>query len=108
MPRKCLPSSPGSRGPSARSWPTTSSLLTRSYLTSTYKIPVLQFGEEDVRALLSQVTRRAPQAVRHAKNVLSCAFAYGKEHIHGVKSNPCQGVKVTVPNPAEPEPNRVG
>jgi argonaute-like protein implicated in RNA metabolism and viral defense len=71
--------------------------LTRSYLTSTYKIPVLQFGE-DVRALLSQVTRRAPQAVRHAKNVLSCAFAYGKEHIHGVKSNPCQGVKVTVPN----------
>src|ERR1700704_3844450 len=71
--------------------------LTRSYLTSTYKIPVLQFGEEDVRALLSQVTRRAPQAVRHAKNVLSCAFAYGKEHIHGVKSNPCQGVKVTVP-----------
>src|SRR4029078_11849759 len=30
-------------------------------------------------------------------NVLSCAFAYGKEHIHGVKSNPCQGVKVTVP-----------
>lgn len=50
-----------------------------------------------MRALLSQVTRRAPQAVRHAKNVLSCAFAYGKEHIHGVKSNPCQGVKVTVP-----------
>jgi hypothetical protein len=49
--------------------------LTRSYLTPTYKIPVLQFGEEEVRALLSQVTRRAPQAVRHAKNVLSCAFA---------------------------------
>lgn len=71
--------------------------LTRSYLTPAYKIPVLQFGEEDVRALLSQVTRRAPQAVRHAKNVLSSAFAYGKEHIHGVKSNPCQGVKVTVP-----------
>jgi hypothetical protein len=71
--------------------------LTPSYLTPTYKIPVLQFGEEDVRALLSQVTRRVPQAVRHAKNVLRCAFAYGKEHIHGVKSNPCQGVKVTVP-----------
>jgi hypothetical protein len=35
--------------------------------------------------------------VRHAKNVLSCAFAYGKERIHGVKSSPCQGVKVTVP-----------
>src|SRR6202140_255254 len=71
--------------------------LTRSYLTPAFKIPVLQFGEEDVRALLSQVTRRAPQAVRHAKNVLSCAFVYGREHIHGVKSNPCQGVKVTVP-----------
>jgi len=71
--------------------------LTRSYLTPTYKIPVLQFGEEDVRALLSQITRRAPQSVRHAKNVLSCAFVYGKEHIHGVRSNPCQGVKVTVP-----------
>ena len=24
-------------------------------------------------------------------------FVYGREHIHGVKSNPCQGVKVTVP-----------
>ena len=71
--------------------------LTRSYLSPAFKIPVLQFGEEDVRALLSQVTRRAPQAVRHAKNVLSCAFVYGREHIHGVKSNPCQGVKVTVP-----------
>jgi len=71
--------------------------LTRSYLIPSYKIRVLQFGEEDVRSLLSQVTRRAPQAVRHAKNVLSCAFAYGKEHIHGVKANPCQGVKVTVP-----------
>jgi integrase len=71
--------------------------LTRSYLTPAFKIPVLQFGEEDVRTLLSQITRRAPQAVRHAKNVLSCAFAYGKEHIHGVRSNPCQGVKVTVP-----------
>ncbi len=34
--------------------------LTRSYLTPAYKIPVFQFGEEDVRALLSQVTRRAP------------------------------------------------
>jgi integrase len=71
--------------------------LTRSYLTPAFKIPVLQFGEEDVRTLLSQITRRAPHAVRHAKNVLSCAFAYGREHIHGVKSNPCQGVKVTVP-----------
>jgi integrase len=71
--------------------------LTRSYLTPVFKIPVLQFGEEDVRTLLSQITRRAPHAVRHAKNVLSCAFAYGREHIHGVKSNPCQGVKVTVP-----------
>jgi hypothetical protein len=71
--------------------------LTRSYLNPAFKVPVLQFGEEDVRALLSQVTRRAPQAVRHAKNVLSCAFAYGKEHIHGVQANPCQGVKVTVP-----------
>jgi integrase len=71
--------------------------LTRSYLTPAFKIPVLQFGEEDVRTLLSQITRRAPQAVRHAKNVLSCAFSYGKEHIHGVRSNPCQGVKVTVP-----------
>jgi integrase len=71
--------------------------LTRSYLTPAFKVPVLQFGEEDVRALLSQITRRAPQAVRHAKNVLSCAFEYGKEHIHGVQANPCQGVKVTVP-----------
>ncbi|MEA2603385.1 MAG: hypothetical protein QOF89_4377 [Acidobacteriota bacterium] len=50
-----------------------------------------------MRGLLSQVTKRVPQAVRHAKNVLSCAFEYGKEHIHGVKSNPCKGIKVTVP-----------
>jgi integrase len=71
--------------------------ITRSYLTPVFKVPALQFGEEDVRALLSQVTRRAPQAVRQAKNVLSCAFEYGKEHIHGIQANPCPGVKVTVP-----------
>jgi integrase len=70
---------------------------TRTYLTLVFKAPVLQFGEDDVRGLLSQVTKRAPQAVRHAKSILSCAFEYGKEHIHGVKSNPCKGIKVTVP-----------
>jgi integrase len=70
---------------------------TRAYLTPVFKVPVLQFGEEDVRGLLSQVTKRAPQAVRRVKTVLSCAFNYGKEHIHGVRSNPCRDVKVTVP-----------
>ena len=69
----------------------------RNYLSPSFRIPVLQFKEEDARALLSQVTKRAPQAVRSAKSILSCAFNYGKEHVHGVTSNPCQGVKITVP-----------
>lgn len=70
---------------------------TRAYLALVFNASVLEFGEDDVRGLLSQVTKRAPQAVRHTKSVLSCAFEYGKEHIHGVRSNPCKGVKVTVP-----------
>lgn len=60
------------------------------------KIPVSLFTEEDVRVLLSEVTKRAPQGVREVKKVLSCAFTYGKAHIPGVKSNPCIGVPVTV------------
>jgi integrase len=67
------------------------------YLTSGFRIPVLQFQEEDARALFSQISKQAPQAVRSAKTVLSGAFNYGREHVHGVKSNPCQGIKVTVP-----------
>jgi len=69
---------------------------TRSYLAPVFKLPLLQFGEDDVRNLLSALTKSAPQCVRSAKSVLSCAFEYGKEHFQGVKRNPCQGVKVTV------------
>jgi integrase len=69
---------------------------TRAYLAPAFKVPILQFGEDDVRNLLSALTKRAPQCVRSAKTVLSCAFEYGKEHIQGIKLNPCRGVKVTV------------
>jgi integrase len=68
----------------------------RAYLSGIFKVPVLQFQEEDVRNLLSGVTKRAPQSVRATKSLLSCAFDYGKAHIHGVKTNPCNGLKVTV------------
>jgi integrase len=61
------------------------------------KTPLEAFGEEDVRALLSDVTRRAPQSVREVKKVLSCAFTWAKAHVPGVKVNPAQNVPVTVP-----------
>jgi integrase len=70
----------------------------KTYLLSRYaKIPLSLFTEEDVRLLLSEVTKRAPQMVREVKKVLSCAFTYGKAHVPGVKVNPCLGVPVTVP-----------
>jgi integrase len=61
------------------------------------KTPIASFAEEDVRALLSEVTRRAPQSVRDVKKVVSCAFRWGKAHVPGVKANPAQDVPVTVP-----------
>jgi integrase len=70
--------------------------VVRAYLLPAYSVPILQFGEDDVRQLLSALTKRAPQSVRSAKNVLSCAFEYGREHLSGIKINPCKGVKVTV------------
>jgi integrase len=60
------------------------------------KTPLPCFGEDDVRVLLSEVTRRAPQSVREVKKVISCAFNWAKAHIAGVKSNPASGVPVTV------------
>ncbi|HEX9941611.1 MAG TPA: tyrosine-type recombinase/integrase [Thermoanaerobaculia bacterium] len=69
---------------------------TRAYLAPVFKVPILQFGEDDVRNLLSALTKRAPQCVRSAKSVLSCAFEWGKEHFHGVRANPCKAVRVMV------------
>ncbi|HEV8582147.1 MAG TPA: tyrosine-type recombinase/integrase [Thermoanaerobaculia bacterium] len=69
---------------------------TRAYLAPVFKIPILQFGEEDVNHLLAALTKRAPQCVRAAKNVLSCAFDWGKQHYQGVKANPCKSYKVMV------------
>ena len=69
---------------------------TRAYLAPAFKVPISLFGEDDVRNLLSAVAKRAPQCVRAAKNVLSCAFDWGREHFHGVKVNPCKGIKVLV------------
>ena len=69
---------------------------TRAYLAPAFKVPIPLFGEDDVRNLLSAVAKRAPQCVRAAKNVLSCAFDWGREHFHGVKVNPCKGIKVLI------------
>src|SRR5262245_21366485 len=72
--------------------------LTKADLLPRYgKVPLSLFTAEDVRVLLSEVTKRAPQMVREAKKVLSSAFTYGKAHVPGVKTNPCLGVPVTVP-----------
>lgn len=71
---------------------------TKTHILPRYgKVAVSLFTEEDVRVLLSEVTKRAPQMVREVKKVLSCAFTYGKAHVPGVKANPCLGVPVTVP-----------
>jgi len=72
--------------------------VAKTYLLPRYaKLAISLFAEEDVRVLLSEVTKRAPQMVREVKKVLSCAFIYGKAHVPGVKVNPCLGVQVTVP-----------
>jgi integrase len=70
--------------------------VTRAYLAPAFDIPVSEFGEMEARRLFSAISRRAPQAVRQVKSALSGAFNYGREHIHGVSSNPCLGIKVTV------------
>jgi integrase len=61
------------------------------------KYPISSFGEDDVTALLSEVTKRSPQMVREVKKVISCAFKHGKSHVPGVKFNPALGIRVTVP-----------
>lgn len=61
------------------------------------KVPYLKLSEDDVRGLLTGVTRTAPQTVREVKKVLSCAYSYGRAHVKGIKHNPCLGVRVTVP-----------
>jgi integrase len=72
--------------------------VVKTYILPRYaKLAMSLFTEEDVRLLLSEVTKRAPQMVREVRKVLSCGFAYGKAHVPGVKTNPCLGVRVTVP-----------
>lgn len=61
------------------------------------KIPIASFTSEDVKALLTEITQRAPQRVREVKKVISNAFRYGKAHVPGVQVNPCIGIEVTVP-----------
>ena len=61
------------------------------------KVPISLFTQEDVQALLTAITKKAPQMVREVKKVLSSAFTYGKAHIPGIKVNPCLAVPVTVP-----------
>jgi integrase len=49
-----------------------------------------------LRGKLSQLTQDAPQMTRQVKKVLSAAYEYGLGHWHGIPSNPCREVKVTV------------
>ena len=71
---------------------------TRAYLSPVYLAPIPSFASMDVRVLLDQIETRAPQSVRGAKNVLSVAFTWGmNKPAYGITSNPCQGIKVTVP-----------
>lgn len=68
------------------------------YLKSIFLSPLDAFGQMDVRNLINEIKHRAPQAIRKAKGVLSCAFNWGiEQRTYGITSNPCQGVKVDVP-----------
>ncbi|HEY0558443.1 MAG TPA: tyrosine-type recombinase/integrase [Thermoanaerobaculia bacterium] len=49
-----------------------------------------------LRGKLTQLTKDAPQMTRQVKKVLSAAYEYGLSHWHGLPSNPCREVKVTV------------
>jgi integrase len=54
-----------------------------------------EISDQDVRAILTVVEKRAPQMVREVKKVLSAIFEYGRSHWH-LSGNPAQGLRVTV------------
>jgi integrase len=53
-----------------------------------------EVSDQDVRAVLSAVEKRAPQMVREVKKVLSAIFEYGRSHWH-LPGNPARGLRVT-------------
>jgi integrase len=72
--------------------------VTQSYLSPVFSVPILKFGEDEVRDLLFKLSAKAPSAVPQAKNVLSGAFQYAREKPRsGIKSNPCQEVRLGIP-----------
>jgi hypothetical protein len=54
-----------------------------------------EITDQDVRAVLTAVEKRAPQMVRGVKKVLSAIFEYGRSHWH-LPGNPARGLRVTV------------
>jgi integrase len=71
---------------------------TSGYLKGVYEIPLGEFDAMAVRRLCDTIQQRAPQSVRQAKNVLSCAFEWAmSKPDSGIISNPCRGIKITVP-----------
>jgi len=60
-------------------------------------LPIPSLTQHEVRRALTEVSQAAPQMARHVKKVLSGAFEYGLAHVPGITTNPCHGVKVTVP-----------
>jgi integrase len=60
-------------------------------------VPILALTPQEVRRALTEISQTVPQMVREVKKVLSAAYEYGISHVPGVVTNPCQGVKVTVP-----------
>ncbi|HYX25217.1 MAG TPA: hypothetical protein VFC23_13770, partial [Thermoanaerobaculia bacterium] len=54
-----------------------------------------EITDQDVRAVLTAVEKRAPQMVRGVKKVLSSIFEYGRSHWH-LPGNPARGLRVTV------------
>ena len=54
-----------------------------------------EISDQEVRAVMTAVEKRAPQMVREVKKVLSAIFEYARSHWH-LSGNPARGQRVTV------------
>ena len=71
--------------------------VTQGYLACIFKVPIADFGENEVRDLLFKLSEKAPTAVPQAKNILSNAFSYARQKPNSeIKANPTQGVRLGI------------
>ena len=71
-------------------------VASRYILPRLQKIPAADLGPQDVREVLTAVTKQAPHSTWSCKKILSAAYEWGIVH-QSLSSNPTREVKVSVP-----------